>query len=425
MADAWIQFVREINSSNSLLDKKAVIAKHHGLSPILRILFTETTGVTEKSIKKFESKKRTQRDQWNLLKTMEALASRALSGHAALEEVSAWLRAYPNGTDELIRLFSGKPRLGVNLKVVNDAMVSAGYPPVQEEFKVVLAKSFDASHMDPSRKKFITRKLDGLRGLLINDGKSLSFRSRNGHEILSLRQFCDRIDAPKNQWVLDGELCIIDGDGNEDFTSAVSLFRRHEPIGVDFRFKVFDCVALDEFRSGRSPTTWSQRIVNAQHVIDALECPQIEVLEYELYSRDTMVRWQLRRKVGNWEGLMIRFDGPYEAKRTWDLMKIKAFHSAEYRVVDTELGSMDILDRDRGIMEQRVVLAAVTIEHKGCAVRVGSGFNQEQRLEFAADPSKILGKIIEVNYFEEIVDGDHYSLRFPTLKTIWGDKRDM
>jgi DNA ligase-1 len=65
------------------------------------------------------------------------------------------------------------------------------------------------------------------------------------------------------------------------------------------------------------------------------------------------------------------------------------------------------------------------ILHKGYIVRVGSGFSIEQRKEFYQDPNKILGKIIEVQYFEETKNQDGgLSLRFPTFKYLYGDSRD-
>ena len=57
-------------------------------------------------------------------------------------------------------------------------------------------------------------------------------------------------------------------------------------------------------------------------------------------------------------------------------------------------------------------------------VKVGSGFTQEQRLEYM--DGSIVGKIITVQYFEETNnDKGGISLRFPTVKVIHGDKREV
>jgi DNA ligase-1 len=72
------------------------------------------------------------------------------------------------------------------------------------------------------------------------------------------------------------------------------------------------------------------------------------------------------------------------------------------------------------------MLSCVMIQHKGYIVRVGSGFSIEQRQEFYQDPNKILGKIIEVQYFEETKNQDGgISLRFPTFKILHGAARTV
>ena len=69
------------------------------------------------------------------------------------------------------------------------------------------------------------------------------------------------------------------------------------------------------------------------------------------------------------------------------------------------------------------IIAQVWIEHKGYKVKVGSGFTQEQRLKYTQEP--IIGKTITVQYFEETKnDKVGISLRFPTVKHIYENKRD-
>ena len=72
------------------------------------------------------------------------------------------------------------------------------------------------------------------------------------------------------------------------------------------------------------------------------------------------------------------------------------------------------------------MLSNIIIEHKGNDVGVGSGFSIDQRIEFHADPSKILGKVVTIQYFEESKNKlGEYSLRFPTIKIIHGNERTI
>ena len=72
------------------------------------------------------------------------------------------------------------------------------------------------------------------------------------------------------------------------------------------------------------------------------------------------------------------------------------------------------------------MLTNVTIKHKGNVVSVGSGFTIDQRKSFYKSPSKILGKVITVQYFEESQNQNGgRSLRFPVVKAIHGEKRSL
>ena len=72
------------------------------------------------------------------------------------------------------------------------------------------------------------------------------------------------------------------------------------------------------------------------------------------------------------------------------------------------------------------MLSQVYIIHKGYSVAVGSGFTQEQRIKYHNNPGDIIGKTITVQYFEETKNQEGgISLRFPTVKIVHGEKRDM
>ena len=72
------------------------------------------------------------------------------------------------------------------------------------------------------------------------------------------------------------------------------------------------------------------------------------------------------------------------------------------------------------------MLRNVIIEHKGNRVQVGSGFNQEQKRYYFENPNEIIGKTINVQYFEETTDQNgKNSLRFPVIKAIYENGRQF
>ena len=133
-------------------------------------------------------------------------------------------------------------------------------------------------------------------------------------------------------------------------------------------------------------------------------------------------KWGQLATDNKWEGFMLRKDVPYEGKRTKNLLKVKKFFDAEYEVIDFDIDDHEIVVNGRS--ETVPMLSQVWIEHKGHKVKVGSGWTHEQRLQYI--DGSIVGKIITVQYFEETKnDKGGISLRFPTVKIVHGDKREV
>jgi DNA ligase-1 len=106
------------------------------------------------------------------------------------------------------------------------------------------------------------------------------------------------------------------------------------------------------------------------------------------------------------------------------MLKLKDFYDAEYLVKSAIMEKQRVIVEGREVEEE--VLSAVIIKHKGNLVRVGSGFSMEERREYYANPEKIIGSVINVQYFEETVDQHgNNSLRFPVFKWNHGKSRSI
>ena len=113
-----------------------------------------------------------------------------------------------------------------------------------------------------------------------------------------------------------------------------------------------------------------------------------------------------------------------KGKRSNDLLKVKKFFDEEYIVKGVE-NSIHRIIVD-GLEVEEEMLSNVIIEHKGCDVGVGSGFNQEERRLYFNSPLLIIGKTITVQYFEETLNQDGcHSLRFPVVKHIYENGRTV
>jgi DNA ligase-1 len=100
------------------------------------------------------------------------------------------------------------------------------------------------------------------------------------------------------------------------------------------------------------------------------------------------------------------------------MLKVKEWEDAEYTVKSIETGLMRMPDTG----QDKLVLTNVNIEHMGNTVSVGSGFSMHSRIQYAQDPSLIIGKPITVRYFSESKkENGTISLRFPTVKAIYDE----
>jgi DNA ligase-1 len=227
--------------------------------------------------------------------------------------------------------------------------------------------------------------------------------------------------------VFDGELCLVDDEGNEDFQGIMKEIRKKDHTIPNPSYKMFDMISHDEFYSkkGEKNKTYSHRYNNLREVMKENSCVCLSVLGQEkIKDDDHFQEWVKKASDYGWEGIMVRADEPYKGKRSKDLLKVKKFFDDEYEVIDTEMGPFRYV-KDNAEHEE-TMLSCVMIQHKDYIVRVGSGFTIDQRKEFYKNPKKILGKIITVQYFEETKNQDGgLSLRFPTFKVLHGSARTV
>jgi DNA ligase-1 len=87
-------------------------------------------------------------------------------------------------------------------------------------------------------------------------------------------------------------------------------------------------------------------------------------------------------------------------------LKVKKFDSLDLEVVGMEEGSGRLAG----------TLGAIKVRYKGGnIVKVGSGFSDEERKLYWAQPELIMNHVVEIKYFEETTNADKtLSLRFPT-----------
>jgi DNA ligase-1 len=426
--------VRDLRATSSTIDKQGIIedyCNHNSAAASFTksiLLYTYHPlwqyNVTSDNLKKKDHLVARKNEYKNFFDLLDDLKSRKITGHDAIAAVNSFIEHYSE-YEELIHCIIDK-----DLKTrAGDKIINKAIPDHIPEFSVALADKYEPKLVDWKDGWYVSRKIDGARCIAIVDSNSnTTFYSRTGKEFDTLGVVADGIkNLGVTNVVLDGELCLVDDDGNEDFQGVMKQLKKKDHTIPNPSFKIFDMLTHDEFYSkkGEKNRPYSIRYNNLREVMKNNSCTCLSVLGQELIKDDDhFAEWTKRGNDYGWEGVMLRADEPYKGKRSKDLLKVKKFFDDEYEVIDVEMGPFRYVLNGRE--HEETMLSCVMIKHKEHIVRVGSGFAIDQRQEFYQNPKKILGKIITVQYFEESKNQDGgISLRFPTFKILHGDSRSV
>jgi DNA ligase-1 len=332
-----------------------------------------------------------------------------LDGVAACDRESA---------DLLEKLICKDLSIGCEAKTINSVI-----PGLIPTFEVQLAQKYFEKPERVEGKTFaITTKIDGGRIIAIKDPTgSVGFYTRAGQKYEGLvdleTAFSDSIWP--NGIVLDGEITILNDAGipsKEAYKKAMKI-TRSDGDKHGLKMKVFDILTYDEWINQKCEHTYDQRRMLLNNLGYCYRSSYFELLP-ELYrGTDTSKILELLEEAiaNSEEGVMINIcDAIYEFGRTWNLMKVKKMNTLDLQVVDYEEGSGRLAG----------TLGAIHVRYKdGNIVKVGSGFSDELRRQIWTHEVMIVGKIVEIQYFEETTNADGgISLRFPVFKDFRPDK---
>jgi DNA ligase-1 len=426
-------FLDEMNSSSSGNHKIATIHKYADNSveneerEFLQGIFHYTYnpykkyGVTSKNCKKNSDLLGHPNTYGSIFALLDDLANRVCTGHNAIANVNRYIAEHKQYEDIIYNIIDRDLKMGASsssiLKVI---------PELIPTFKVALANPYNPKRVDfQSGEWYGSRKLDGVRCICRKEGNSITFFSRSGKEFLTLANLEKEILTIPGNFILDGEVCMVDENGAEDFQGVMKQIRKKDHQIENPKFFVFDYLELHEFDEKEGTTNLTFRLDNAKYAFpDTINPNRVSILpQIKLTSEEQFTEMAKEAEEAGFEGIMVRKNIGYEGKRSHNLLKVKKFHDAEYTVLETTSGT--IRWTENGKQVERECLSNITIQHKGCKVNVGSGFSKEQRELYHANPELIIGKTVTIQYFEQTENQNGgYSLRFPVLKHIYTNGRD-
>jgi len=418
------EFVTRLKSTNSTNDKIDIIKEYNDdyiIKQVLKYTYSpfkqfHLTSATVKKNKKLEP-----REGYNdLFYLLDALTKRTITGHEAIQSVKGYIQHMEEWQQDLVFCILDK-----NLKTRTGAdLINKAIPGCVPTFKVALANSYDKQKRKvnfDTQTWFASHKLDGVRCLaMVDENGQCNFYSRQGKTFDTLDTLRKEIESLElTNVVFDGEVCIVNDSGVEDFQGIMKEIKRKDHTIKNPKYKIFDYLTLEEFDTQTSTRNLSLRLSTC--VKPKLNC--VEMLEqWKVESDEHFQELAELATKNNWEGLILRKDCEYKGKRSNDLLKVKKFFDEEYIVKSIETSTHRIIVD--GLEVEEEMLSNVVIEHKGCDVGVGSGFDQTERIMYFKNPELIIGKTITVQYFEETLNQDGcHSLRFPVVKHVYDGVR--
>lgn len=432
--------VAELNRTNSSSDKVAALKNYSDCQQILKYVYDTNLyqyGVTPDNVKKLISDSTVQQlvgtNQFNhdsIISLLTDLSNRSLTGHRAVAAIIAFINRNSEFSDLILNIIDRNIQIRIGAQLINKV-----FPGLISEFNVSLGVSL--SDYDPDRTKldftknqfYASRKLDGVRTVaLIDANGDITIKSRSGKEYLTLDVIKDQLRSLNlRNVVLDGECCIVEQNGNENFQAMMKEIRKKNHTVQNPKYKCFDILSLEDFYRGTTTTKFSERIQNLQNTISG-KLSNVDVIEQRLItSWNDVDEFQKEALDNDWEGLVLRKNDIYRGKRSNDLIKVKQFNECELVITGIETGPFRIINyRSDGTPYEATeeVVTNLKAIYEGCPLSIGSGLSIESRRLFKQQPNLIVGKTVTVKYFEEtIAQEGTKSLRFPILKTIHGLER--
>ena len=409
----------QLQATNSKLEKQRIIRENKDNQK-----FTDTlvfllspyilTGISTKKIdKKVKPWIYTNDYSWSSVK------SYLLSHNTGTDDDIAYIQDFiTNQPEDMQDFYKGlitkSIKLGCDAKIVN-SVLGKGFIP---SFEIQLAEKYFEKPNKVVGNFTLTEKLDGFRLATIIHNDKIEFYSRQGQLVEGLveveedmRMFC-KVNKLHNAF-FDGELVAVNCEelSSDENYKVVTKTARSKGIKRGLKYNIFDTLRYEDFVLQECDTEYYKRRWLLNELSKNVNLTHINILPvlYNGSDKDMIMEYLNKARENHKEGIMINLNnGMYEFKRTTNLLKVKVMQDADLKIVDVYEGT----GKNKG------KLGGIIIEfiYKDNTYRCecGSGFSDDERIDYWSNPEKILNKIATIQYFEiSKNDNGGYGLRFP------------
>jgi len=427
------EVIERLEADNSRLAKELILAEvmHEGLDEFFEGVRMALDPLVTFGVKKVPERSDILSGQgldWTTFKVLaNQLINRELTGHAARDAIEL---AMSVATTEQWNMFYRRIlikdlRCGMSEKTVNK-VAKQGWPQYAVPiFGCQLAHDSANHEKKMTGVKQIEVKLDGVRVLAICRSGKVELFSRNGKQFHNFPHIIAQIEAVLAAKPAPYD-CVLDGEVmSKDFQDLMKqVHRKDGKAATDSVLHLFDFIPLKDFLAG----SWDKKQTDRSNYIKYWVLENESLLEHvqacawedvDLNTTKGETRFIELNKAavdGGYEGVMIKDVGaPYTCKRSHAWLKAKPFIEVTLTVTGAEEGT----GRNEGRLG--AFICEGLDDSKYIKVNVGSGFNDDQRVEYWNSRKLSMGQLIEVraDAVTQNQDGT-YSLRFPRFKTFRG-----
>ena len=287
-------------------------------------------------------------------------------------------------------------------------------------FDVMLAEKYSDNEDKIKGEFIVTKKLDGNRNIAINDTVVKLF-TRQGKPNEGFYDVEIELALLPKGYAYDGEfIASIDND-----LSSADLYRettskvRKDGVKTDVIFHVFDMIPISDFRNGICNIPCIERKQLLHDTLSNLNLKWIKEVPMLYVGEDKNIVIKLLNQMieAKEEGVMVNIaNAPYENRRTKNILKVKMMKTCDLEIIGFEEGE----GRLKG------TLGRINVLYKGNEVGVGSGLSDLDRSFLWGNQNDLIGKIVEIQYFEESKNAKtgEFSLRFPVFIKLRSDKEE-
>lgn len=355
-----------------------------------------------------------------------SLSSREVTGNAAIEFLRNLLSSLdPDDAKVIERIIDKSLDCGVQVSTAN-----AVWSGLIREYPVMLCSQFEQKLVDKIKfPAYAQMKMDGMRfNAIVRDGK-VEYRSRNGKEIQLLGNLDEQFISMAGEvdCVFDGELLVMDemtmqfadrqtGNGilnkaNKGTISAEQAALVHA--------SVWDVIPYAYFTDGHCPVPYSKRFSSLEQLVEKqnIKNKKVWLVSSQIVQtlEEAQEMFQEYLSLG-YEGIILKDgSGVWEDKRAKHQIKFKGELECDLKIVAVEEGSGKYAG----------MLGAMICESSDGVVKVsvGSGLNDEHRINLWHIKQEILDRIVAVKYNTRIKNKQgEESLFLPIFIELRDDK---